>query len=171
MIEAFTSQLELWNEKAKKKRLCREKHKDCKCYRGKCSQRIFWHHFDVHQYLVHISVMLVGKLFYITVWIPMNSTKCCLCCICTEKSGIWYREVIKISRTEATALDKEVNKAHIKQNDSPGRLTKISKIFKKPWKELHKVTPKLQSNIDFYTFTGSGHRKQDDLVDKHEAKV
>lgn len=76
-----------------------------------------------------------------------------------------------MSRTEATALDKEVNKAHTKRKDSPGRLTKISNIFKKPWKELHKVTPEIQSNIDFYTLTGSGHRKQDDLVDKHEAKV
>ena len=24
------------------------------------------HHFDVNQYLLHISVMLAGKLFYIT---------------------------------------------------------------------------------------------------------
>lgn len=44
MIEAFTSQLELWNEKAKKKRFCRKKHKehkDCKCYRGECSHGIY----------------------------------------------------------------------------------------------------------------------------------
>ena len=181
MIEAFTSQLELWNEKAKKKRFCRKKHKehkDCKCYRGECSHGIyagilftlistFYVSFEPRlglRLLLHRSATYVGRKAVLL-------HQCCICCTCTGKSGIWYREVVKISRTEAAALDKQVNEARNKRNGTPGRLTKMTKTVIKYRKKFYKVTPELESDKDFYTYTGSGHRTQDDSVNNYGPKV
>ena len=175
MIEAFTSQLELWNEKAKKKRFCRKKHKehkDCKCYRGECSHGIyagilftlistFYVSLEPRlglRLLLHRSATYVGRKDYISaVFVAHVQEK--------------VAEVVKISQTEAAALDKQVSEAHNKRNGTLGRLTKMTKTVIKYRKKFNKVAPELESDKDFYTYTGSGHRTQDDLVDNYGPKV